>query len=597
MTHSGFTSASTKRAQTNTRILRALAALLLLALFLALAGCSLLKDRSATALVIDDAALIDVEDLVKYEELQELDVRKAVVPVEQYLALQNALPNCRILWSVPILDQRFDNQVTQLTLPAGTDAAALDLLRYFPNLTTVDALSCTCYDALMSKSLERKDISFVWQIEIGGVTLRNTDTALDLSGKTLEPQTLMQSLYFLPALTRADITNTNISAEDGAAMEARYPNITFLRTIDLFGVQANTDAAQIDLTQAKITDEAALVDALDSLKNLTSCNLAGQTLSFETMDALKGRYPLVAFSFSFDLFGQQLTPETTEVNLQGQTFTSAEEVAAGLSHLPSLTLCDLCGTGLTSEQMVQLQTQFPAVKFVWFVQIGAWQVRTDIEAFTTQNREAFPNQAATFTKDGNTKLTDEDTAGLVYCTDLVYLDLTGNKLTDLSFVKSLLKLRLLCVGNNKIADLAALSSLAELEFLEVFNNPVLDYAPITGLTKITHLNCARTGITDVTVLSGMKQLKMLWIMNNKIVKEDLEKLIAALPDCTITSRGTNPLSADWHTAELYHTFEILSGLVEPEPTPTPEPSATPDPATTPDPAATPTPMPTTTAEK
>ncbi len=592
MTHSVYTSASTERAQTSKRLFRPLAALLILVIMLSFAGCDLLKDRSATALTIEDAAAIDVEDLLKYEELQELDVRKAILSVEQYLSLQNALPNCRILWSVPILDQRFDNQVTQLTLPADTDAAALDLLRYFPNLTTVDALGCTCYDALMSKSLERKDISFAWQVEIGGVTLRNTDTALDLSGKTLEPETLMQSLYFLPALTSVDITNTNIGAEDGAALEARYPNIAFLRTIDLFGVQVNSDATEVDLTQAKITDETALIDMLDSLKKLTSCNLVGQTLSFEAMDALKGRYPLVAFSFSFDLFGQQLTPETTEVNLQGQTFTSVEEVAAGLSHLPALTLCDLCGTGLTSEQMVQLQAQFPAVKFVWYVQIGAWQVRTDIEAFTTQNRKEFPNQAATFTKDGNTKLTDEDVAGLAYCTDLVYLDLTGNKITDLSFVKNLLKLRLLCVGNNKIADIAPLSSLAELEFLEVYSNPILDYTPITGLTKLTHLNCARTGITDVTTLSGMKQLKMLWLMNNKITKEDLAKLTEALPECTITSRGTNPLSADWHKAELYHTFEILSGLAEPDPTPTPEPSATPDPS-----ASTPEPTPTATAEE
>ena len=53
----------------------------------------------------------------------------------------------------------------------------------------------------------------------------------------------------------------------------------------------------------------------------------------------------------------------------------------------------MCGTGLTSEQMVQLQTEFPAVKFVWYVQIGAWQVRTDIESFTTENRKTFPDGA------------------------------------------------------------------------------------------------------------------------------------------------------------------------------------------------------------
>ena len=592
MTHSDYTSASTERAKTSRRTHRALAALLLLTLTLMMTGCGLFKDRSLTALTIDDATKIDVNDLVKYEQLQQLDIRKADVSVDEYQKIQSALPSVSILWSVPILDQHFDNQVTQLTLPAATDAAALGLIQYFPNLTSVDARACSCYDALMSMSLERKDISFAWQIDIGGVSATNTDTTLDLSGKTLEPEALMQSLYFLPALTTLNLTKTNIGAEDGAALEARYPNISFLRSVDLFGVTVNTDATEVDLTSAVITDEQALLDALASMKALTSCNLTGQKLSFETMDALKERYPQVAFAFSFELFGQQLTPETTEVSFQGQTFTSAEEVAAGLMHLPALTKCDLCGTGLTNEQMVQLQTQFPAVKFVWFVQIGAWQVRTDIEAFTTQNRKAFPNDAATFTKIGNTKLTDEDVAGLQYCTDLVYLDLTNNKITDLSFVKNLLKLRLLCVGNNKITDLSALSALTELEFLEIYANAAPDVTPITGLTKLTHLNCARVGLSDLTTLGTMKQLKMLWMMNNKsITKEGLDALIAALPDCNVYVRGTNPLSADWHVNELYHAFEVASGLVAPDPSPTPEPSATIDPSASPEASTPPTPTP------
>ena len=587
MTHSVYTSASTERATKKTRIRGVLTALLVLALMLTMFGCGLFKDRSATTLTIDDAAKIDAQDLMKYEDLQELDIRKADITVEEYLSLQNALPNCSILWSVPIMDQHYDNQVTQLALPASTDAAALDLLRYFPKLNTVDAKSCTCYDALMSKSLERQDIAFTWQVQIDDVTLLNSDTTLDLSGRTLDANALMQNIYYLPALTSVDITGTNIGAEDGAALEARYPNIAFLRTIDLFGVKVNTDVTELDLSKATVTDDTQLVDALASLKNMTSCNLTGQTVSFETMDALKERYPLVTFTFSFMLFGQQLTPETTEIDLKGQTFTSAEEVAAGLSHMPNLTLCDMCGTGLTNEQMAQLQTQFPAVKFVWLVQVGAWQLRTDIEAFTTQNREAFPDNAATFTKDGNTKLEDADVAGLAYCTDLVYLDLSVNKLSDISFVKNMTKLRMLCVGNNKITDISALASLTELEYLEIYTNPIADQSPLAGLTKLTHLNAARTGITDITMLSGMKQLKLLYILgNNKVSRDDVAKLATALPDCEIVSRGSNPIAGDWHKADLYHTFEVASGLAEPDVSPSPSPSASVDPSTTP---STPTP--------
>ncbi len=585
MIHSAYTSARTERANrtTLTAVRRALAALLCLALLLSLTGCGLFKDRSLTALTIDDASKIDLKDLQKYEDLQQLDVRAAEISPEEYLALQAALPNCRISWSVPVAGQRFDSQLTQFALPAETDAAALELLRYFPNLSVVDARACDCYDALMSKSIEMKDVSFVWQLEIGGVTVSNTDTSLNLSGKTLDADTLTKDIYYLPALNSVDVTDTNLTSADGEALEARYPNIDFLRTLDIFGVKANTDATALDFTQADITDDAQLPDLLAPLKKLERCDLTGRTVSFETMAALEERYPLVAFSFSFDLFGQTLTPETTELDLQGQTFTSVEEVSEGLKHLPNLVSCNMSGTGLTDEQMTQLQTAFPAVKFVWLVRIGAWQVRTDIEAFSTANMKTFPNGAGGYAGGGNSQLTDADTAAFRYCTDLVYLDLDGNRISDLSFLQYLPKLRLLCVGNNKITDISSIGSLSELEYLEIFINHISELNPLTGLPKLTSLNCSRTAVTDVTLLLAMKQLKMLWIMNNKLEKEDVDKLTESLPDCKIVSRGSNATAGGWRDNDLYYEFEVKAGLAQPTPPPelTPESTVTPEPTVTP----------------
>ncbi len=594
MIHLDSTSAQTKRQATSVRIRRALVALLILALSLGLLGCGLFKDRSLTELTIDDAAQIDTNDLLKYENLQQLDVRNAIITAEQYQALQSALPNCHILWSVPIADQRFDSQLTEVALPAATDAAALDLLKYFPQLSSVDARACTCYDALLSKSLELSNVTFQWQVTIDDQTLLNTDTTLDLSGKTINGDELMTAIGYLPGLTNVNLTDTGLTDEQGAALEARYPNIAFLRTMDLFGVSVSTDATELDLSQATITDDTQLPDKLASLKKLTSCNLTGQKISFETMDALKERFPLVTFSFSFELFGQTLTPETTELSLQGQTFTTPEEVSEGLKHLPNLTKCDMCGTGLTSEQMVQLQTEFPAVQFIWYVQIGAWQVRTDIESFSTENRKTFPNGAGTYIASaGNSELTDADLAAFQYCKDLVYLDLDGNKITDLSFLKNLPKLRLLSLGNNKITDISAVSSLSDLEFLEIFINYIADLNPLTTLPKLTCLNCSRIALTDVTPLLGMKQLKKLWIMNNKLDKETVAKLTEALPDCTISSRGTKATAGGWREEDIYYEFAVKAGLIEPTPAPeaTPEPSVSPDASASPEatPASTPSP--------
>lgn len=563
MTNIASISAQTKRAPIRSLVVRAACAALLAVLLFALAGCDLLKDRSATELVISDAAEIDVEDLVKYESLALLDIREAVVGPSLYQQLQSAMPNCRILWSVPIGGQRFDNQLTELALPAETDAAMLELLGYFPNLSRVDARACSCYDALVSKSIELSSVAFVWQVSIADVTALNTDAALDLSGKQLGGgEALMTALTHLPSLINVNMTDTDVSEADAESLIARFPNIDFLRTIDVFGVSANTDATSLDLTAATVTDDAALLDKLAPLTRLESVDLTGKTVSFETMAALEERYPLIAFSFSFELFGQQLTPETTELDLSGTAFTGVEEVAEGLKHLPALTSCNLCGSGLTNEQMLELKAAFPAVKFVWYVDIGAWRVRTDIEAFSTRNRKVFPNGAGEFTGDGRTSLTDEETPLFQYCTDLVYLDLGRNKITDVSFVKNLPKLKLLILESNKIKDITPLSGQTELEYLELYMNYIADFKPLTGLPKLAYLNVARTSLTDVTPFQTMTLLKMLWLMNNKIAKEDLEKLTAALPQCTIGARGTDSTANGWLDTEIYAEFREKAGLPE-----------------------------------
>jgi hypothetical protein len=174
-----------------------IAVVALAALFMT--GCDLFVDRSATELAFDDVQLIDLEDLQKYENLQTLDIRNADVSTELYDQLYAALPNCKILWSVPVGESRIDNQVTQVVLPK-IDGEQLTLLNYFPNLTAVDATACDCYGALMTKSLELQNVAFRWTITIGGVAVQNTDTNADLSGTTTGEWTRLATRF--PACLR-----------------------------------------------------------------------------------------------------------------------------------------------------------------------------------------------------------------------------------------------------------------------------------------------------------------------------------------------------------------------------------------------------------
>jgi hypothetical protein len=91
----------------------------------------------------------------------------------------------------------------------------------------------------------------------------------------------------------------------------------------------------------------------------------------------------------------------------------------------------------------------------------------------------------------------------------------------------------------------------------------------------------------------MKQLKKLWIMNNKLDKETVAKLTEALPDCTISARGTKATAGGWREEDIYYEFAVKAGLIQPTPAPeaTPEPSVTPEASISPEVTAEPTPSP------
>jgi hypothetical protein len=212
--------------------------------------------------------------------------------------------------------------------------------------------------------------------------------------------------------------------------------------------------------------------------------------------------------------------------------------------------------------MEQLISAFPKVKFVWMIQVGAWEMRTDITAFSKGNRKVFPNNMGRFVDEKKANLHDEDIVPLKYCTDLVFLDLGhGNRITDLTPLSGLTKLRALIVSMNKIEDISPLMSLTNLECLEIYQNPITDISPVTALPKLRYLNCSSTLFSDITPLLGLKNLEMLWFVSVKhVTKEQRDQLVAALPDCKMCFKASSSGEGGWTGNGLYQEYQIAYGL-------------------------------------
>jgi Leucine-rich repeat (LRR) protein len=136
--------------------------------------------------------------------------------------------------------------------------------------------------------------------------------------------------------------------------------------------------------------------------------------------------------------------------------------------------------------------------------------------------------------------------GLEYCSNLSYLMLDGNQITDISPIASLTqltqvylsdnrittlpklvvsnKLTMLLLGGNQISDMTPLSSMANLTRLELSINPIKNISPLSSLTKLTQLDLDNTQISDISALSSLANLSSLYLYDNTI--SDISPLLA-----------------------------------------------------------------------
>ena len=486
--------------------LPAFAAVLFLVILLA--GCAAAGPAepaatpTPTALDLRSSGLTDADlaALAAQTGLTSLDIRQNDLSIPAVQNLLAALPNCSVLWSIPIGSTRFDSDSVNIILPP--DAAAKDLqnLTLFQNLTSVDAAACKEYAALKAAAAAMPQCAFSWSI--------------DLLGKS-------------------------------------YP--------------ANTTG--LDLTGVPLGDPAELLTLLQAFPQLDSIDLTGQTLSFETMDSFTAALPDTAFLWDVPLAGTSVNSSLTEADISGRSVANVDDLVKPLSYLPNLTKLVMCNCGPSNEEMERLIAACPNVKFVWMIRIGAWEMRTDVKAFSKGNRKTF--DGGKYVGGGKTNFASEDLEPLKYCTDLIALDLGhGNRITDLSILQYLPKLRFLIVAMNKIPSIEDLKYCPDLEYLEIFQNYISDWTPLLSLTKLTHLNCCsnyakgETGnvYPDYTVLKQMPQLQRLWILRCGLTKEQLDDLQSALPNTYICASGSHSTDNGWRDNDLYKEMQGLFNL-------------------------------------
>ncbi|EAC6443300.1 LPXTG cell wall anchor domain-containing protein, partial [Listeria monocytogenes] len=109
---------------------------------------------------------------------------------------------------------------------------------------------------------------------------------------------------------------------------------------------------------------------------------------------------------------------------------------------------------------------------------------------------------------------------LANLSQLTWLEIGTNQISDINAVKDLTKLKMLNVGSNQISDISVLNNLSQLNSLFLNNNQLgnEDMEVIGGLTNLTTLFLSQNHITDIRPLASLSKMDSADFANQVIKK-------------------------------------------------------------------------------
>jgi Leucine-rich repeat (LRR) protein len=131
--------------------------------------------------------------------------------------------------------------------------------------------------------------------------------------------------------------------------------------------------------------------------------------------------------------------------------------------------------------------------------------------------------------------------GIEHCTNLTYLSLGLERISDLSSLTNLIKLTYLDLTQNRnIKDVSPLAELTQLRCLYLDSNDISDISPLANLTQLEYLDLQlNENISDISAIANMENLQNLVFFKSVISDisplRNLKRLIFLdLPDCQIS---------------------------------------------------------------
>ena len=89
------------------------------------------------------------------------------------------------------------------------------------------------------------------------------------------------------------------------------------------------------------------------------------------------------------------------------------------------------------------------------------------------------------------------------------IEANENEISDISFIRNLKKIKYIYMCQNRIRDISVFSEFTTFKQIWLVDNFIYDITPLAGNKKLEELGLSGNNIRDISALSGMKKLEML----------------------------------------------------------------------------------------
>ena len=403
----------------------------------------------------------------------------------------------------------------------------LSALNMYPNLEYVDLRGSTCYDAILQYMDANPQIRVRYNVNLGNSKFNDDVREITLYPNDFEYQTLIRNLKYLPRLEYLRFVHMPLSPEQLNELKNAYPNLKLDYSISFSDHLFEMNTKELDLSfieSDQITDLISILSMFPELSEVRlSDNAANSNLSPSDVKLLVDAFPDIHYIYSFKLYGKMLTTSDTElvfdeVNIGNDDLDLIRD-ALNIMRDCKYVLLDSCG--IDDSNMAALRSEYPDKEIVWRIFVNRYSMLTNEEMIRMTS-----------------KLTDQDTEPLRYCTNVKYLDLSYNKIADISFLSGYTELECAILTLTNISDLTPLVNCRNLTWLELFTCTNLeDISCLAQMNNLKYLNISMTKVTDISELSELP-LERFICVDSKIDKDDLGQFQEQHPQCLVKTTGS-----------------------------------------------------------